>query len=72
MKRLFFLLVLSVMITACHHNEPELIACPDANPTPKTEDIKNVEQPNDDCMNDRAINNSHSLNKIAVLGCPVK
>lgn len=74
MKRLFFLLVLSVMINGCHDDNrtSEIIACQDVKQTPKTKDLNNVEQPTNDCSNSPAINNSHPLNNIEVKGCPVK
>ncbi|MCO6553042.1 MAG: hypothetical protein J6563_08740 [Gilliamella sp.] len=61
MKRLFFQLILSVMITACH----------DANQAPKTTDNTVIEQPSSDCLDNKSANDTH-LGKIPALGCPVK
>ncbi|MFQ1017347.1 hypothetical protein [Gilliamella sp. BG7] len=61
MKRLFFQLILSVMITACH----------DANQAPKTIDNTVFEQSSNDCFDNKPAHDSH-LGKTPVLGCPVK
>ncbi|MCO6537620.1 MAG: hypothetical protein J6569_08390 [Gilliamella sp.] len=61
MKRLFFLLTLSVMITACH----------DANQAPTTTDNAAIKQPSNDCLDNKSAHDSH-LGKIPALGCPVK
>ncbi|SCB76463.1 hypothetical protein [Gilliamella intestini] len=61
MKRLFFQLILSVMITACH----------DANQAPQKIESIEFKQPSNDCLNNESANDSH-LNKIPASGCPVK
>ncbi|NUF48850.1 hypothetical protein [Gilliamella sp. ESL0250] len=61
MKRLFFQLILSVMITACH----------DANQSPKKNDSAVFEQPSNDCLDNKPANGTH-FDKIPALKCPVK
>ncbi|OCG16096.1 hypothetical protein A9G09_03840 [Gilliamella sp. wkB292] len=64
MKRLFFQLILSVMICACH----------DTNQQQKIDNEAIVESKNKDCLSDNAGNNLHQLDNIAIAaqGCPVK
>lgn len=59
MKRLFFPLILSVMITACHDENQ--------NTTTKNETV--THQSKLDCMNDKP---NLNLDAIAADGCPVK
>ncbi|KFA58823.1 hypothetical protein A9G34_07760 [Gilliamella sp. Choc4-2] len=61
MKRLFFQLVISVMISSCH----------DANLQHKIENATIIEQQTNDCLKDNATNNLHQLGNITVQACPV-
>ncbi|OCG19551.1 hypothetical protein A9G28_09570 [Gilliamella sp. Fer1-1] len=61
MKRLFFQVILSVMITACH----------DVNQAPQKTDNAAFEQPSGGCLDNKTANDSH-LGKVPALGCPVK
>jgi len=61
MKRLFFPLLLSVMITACH----------DENQKSTTKNETVIHQSNLDCLNNKS-KKSINFDTIPVDGCPVK
>lgn len=60
MKRLFFQIVLSVMITACH----------EVNEKQTNKEATIAEPPSSDCLNDKPANHL-DLNNIPVESCPV-
>lgn len=65
MKRLFFQLLLSVMISACHNSYQQQ----------KNDVITNIkpqDEVHNDCLNNSATQNLHKIDNIAVQGCPVR
>lgn len=60
MKRLFFQIVLSVMITACH----------EVNEKQTNKEATIAEPPSSDCLNDKPANHL-DLNNLPIESCPV-